>query len=195
MYYKNLFVIGFFNCIDKCIDNLVLIIVILHECLRLAMLNKFMYHWSEENCWKFASNISLFNMISNLLTHLQVYLHVHIYWQYSPFMYNYMYTSIFNYILVIHSDIIFFKNTFQYFKNCLNTSESQYRHQANKNKTQKPHKTNTLVLTDKDFQSSLTFKEQSFLLHFSHHNENINTTHVFVLTLWNCKTVNFSNIW
>lgn len=53
----------------------------------------------------------------------------------------------------------------------------------------------TLVLTDKDFQSSLTFKEQSFLLHFSHHNENINTTNVFVLTLWNCKTVNFSNIW
>lgn len=62
MYYTNLFVIVFFNCIDKCIDNLVLIIVILHECLRLAMLNKFMYHWSEENCWKFASNISLFNM-------------------------------------------------------------------------------------------------------------------------------------
>lgn len=96
------------------------------------------------------------------------------------------------YLLFTPTSFFFLKT---HFKNCSNTSESQLRHQANKNKTQKPYKTNTLVLTDKDFQSSLTFKEQSFLLHFSHHNENINTTHVFVLTLWNCKTVNFSNIW
>lgn len=96
--------------------------------------------------------------------------------------------------------LLFTLTSFFFLKHISTTARILVNHnrgtlQANKNKTQKPYKTNTLVLTDKDFQSSLTFKEQSFLLHFSHHNENINTTHVFVLTLWNCKTVNFSNIW